>query len=181
LKNLLQEDRAAGGSHDSFAVGERLYVSERNTSLLWGETPKDRWFQVFPEVRELDASGTSDLRAITADADGIYGIGFDAKSIYWDATGATKKSFPDSIRGASVVSDHSGVLWSASLVRDGSSRLRLVGFTRDGQVLVDQVVAPHELTQTTPVIKGTKDTLIVACGGMYQGEEHLLLFSFKST
>ncbi|HEY3368262.1 MAG TPA: hypothetical protein VGK74_24685 [Symbiobacteriaceae bacterium] len=97
------------------------------------------------------------------------------KDFYWDAAGATRKTLPG--WGAIGTTDPSGVLWFAT--SGTGTKLQLLAETRDGQVLANQVVAPHELAHDVFAIEATRDALVVTTIGMYQGQEHLLLYTFK--
>ncbi len=106
---------------------------------------------------------------------------FDLKTgdFYWDAAGATKKEYPVK-EWSTAAGDPYGLVWFAD--NTDAHRLRLIAATRDGQIVTDNQVAPHELNQYSPVVLlPSKDALIVAAIGSYQGEEHLLVFKFKRT
>lgn len=105
---------------------------------------------------------------------------FDLKSgdYLWDASGATKRTFPAASDWKAAASDPFGLVWFAKAPPE--NKLRLVASTRDGEIVADVSPTPHQLSARSSVaLIPTEEALIVAVIGKYQGEDNLLIYRFK--
>jgi hypothetical protein len=135
--------------------------------------PKDRF--------KVKGATAMDLTYIGGGRLLIGGAPFDLakKDFTWEPDGSSKQTFAKPLSWSGMTVGPDGTLWFAKFGDD--QKLHVEARDPHGKELAVQVVAPHQLrTNSSMALLATRSKLVIAAMGRYQGEDQLLLFTFRA-